>query len=512
MSAVTAEATSHGGAVVSGMPAPTRDPRQNPSRPPDVLRLDSPAGRWVVAASILASGAVFLEGSTVNVALPAIARDFHLGVEGLQWVLNGYLLTLTALMLLGGALGDRFRRSTVFGVGCVAFAVASAGCALAPGIVALVGLRLVQGAAGALVVPNSLAMLETAFRGDERGAAIGRWAAWSAVSSAAGPLLGGWLVDAASWRWVFASVVVLSLAAAWIMMRHARVIDGQSAPSDGGSAAHVDYIGAVLATLGLGGTIGALIVGPDLGFAHPAVLVAGVGGVLMLCGFVMAELRVAARGARPLLPIAVFRSRQFTGANITTLLIYAALSALLFLLMPQLQTNLGYSALAAGAALLPTNVLMVALSPLAGRVSARIGPRIPMTAGALVTAAGVALFARVQPGAPYLTIVLPAAVVFGLGLAMFVAPLTTAVLGALDEREAGIASGINNAVARLAGLVATAALPLAAGLGGLEHLGGPDFTAGYVRATWISAGLCVVAAVVALLTISGRSSADRSRR
>jgi EmrB/QacA subfamily drug resistance transporter len=471
--------------------------------------LHSARGRWIVVASIAASGAVFLEGTTVNVALPAIARDFGLGVEGLQWVLNGYLLTLTALMLLGGALGDRFRRPVVFAGGCVAFAVTSAGCAVAPGIVSLVLLRVVQGAAGALVVPNSLAMLESAFQGDDRGEAIGQWSAWSAVSTAAGPLLGGWIVDAASWRWVFASVIVLALVAAGIIARHeivsaeapahTRAGKGRASPAAG----HVDYSGAILVTLGLGGTIGALIDGPHRGFGSLGVLAAGVGGVMLLGAFVVVEDRVARRGAQPLLPLSVFRSRQFTGANVITVLVYAALNALLFLLMPQLQSNLGYSALAAGAALLPANILMLVLSPAAGRLSARIGPRLPMAGGALVTAAGMVLFARVQPGVSYLTTVFPAAAVFGLGLAAFVAPLTTAVLGALDQRDAGIASGVNNAVARLAGLIATAALPLAAGLGGLERLTGPAFTAGFERATWISAGLCAAGAAITLVTISG---------
>jgi EmrB/QacA subfamily drug resistance transporter len=469
--------------------------------------LHSARGRWIVTASIVASGAVFLEGTTVNVALPAIARDFGLGVEGLQWVLNGYLLTLTALMLLGGALGDRFRRPVVFAVGCVAFAVTSAGCAVAPGIVALVLLRVLQGAAGALVVPNSLAMLESAFQGDERGEAIGQWSAWSAVSTAVGPLLGGWIVDVASWRWVFAAVVVLALAGAGIIMRHKRPATEDASPAGGGGGSagtgHVDYAGATLVTFGLAGTIGALIDGPHRGFASTGVLIGGLGGVVLLVAFVVVERRLARRGAKPLLPIAVFRSRQFTGANIVTVLVYAALNALLFLLMPQLQANLGYSALAAGAALLPANVLMLVLSPAAGRLSARIGPRLPMAGGALVTAVGMALFARVEPGAQYLTTVLPAAVVFGLGIAAFVAPLTTAVLGALGPQHAGIASGVNNAVARLAGLIATAALPLAAGLGGLDRLTGPAFTAGYERAAWIGAGLCAAAAAITLVTISG---------
>jgi EmrB/QacA subfamily drug resistance transporter len=474
------------------------------------LRLNSAAGRWVLAASVLGSGAVFVESSVVNVALPAIARDFGLGIEGLQWVVNGYLLTLSALMLLGGALGDHFRRPTVFAIGCIGFAAASAGCALATGPAMLVVLRLVQGAAGALLVPNSLAMLETAFASEDRGTAIGQWAAWSAVSTAAGPLLGGWLVDAASWRWVFASVVVLPLAAAWIVLRHApgtgtgiaAPLPASGQPSRGEAGGDsVDYLGAVLVTLGLAGVVGALIEGPRVGFTRTGVLAAGLGGVALLGAFVAAERRVARRGGRPLLPFAIFRSRQFTGANLTTLLVYAALGGLFFLLMPQLQNNLGYSALQAGAALLPVNAFMLLLSPPAGRLSARIGPRLPMAGGALVAAAGMLLFARIRPGASYLATVLPAAIVFGVGLAALVAPLTTAVLGAVGEREAGMASGINNAVARLAGLVATAALPLAAGLGGLERLDGPAFTAGFVRAMWISAGLCAAGAVVALVTI-----------
>jgi len=221
------------------------------------VSLRSATGRWILAGSVLGSGAVFLEGSVVIVALPAIARDFHLGVDGLQWVINGYLLTLSALILLGGSLGDRFRRSRVFAIGCVAFAVASIGCALAPSLPVLVALRLLQGVAGSLLVPNSLAMLETSFEGEERGAAIGQWAGWSAVSAALGPLAGGWLVDAGSWRWVFASVVPFALCATWIALRHAPAGESRTARKTG----RVDYLGAILVTLGLAGVVGALIVG-----------------------------------------------------------------------------------------------------------------------------------------------------------------------------------------------------------------------------------------------------------
>jgi EmrB/QacA subfamily drug resistance transporter len=460
------------------------------------IRLRSAAGRWIVAGSVLGSGAAFLEGSVVNVALPAIARDFGLGMAGLQWVLNGYLLTLSALMLLGGALGDRLPRSRVFAIGSLGFAAASVGCALAPNLIVLVALRLIQGVAGALLVPNSLAMLETAFPENERGEAIGQWAAWSAFSTALGPLLGGWLVDTVSWRWVFAAIVPFSVAAAWIARRHE--------PRQRTEAGAVDYVGAVLATLGLAGAVWALISGPDLGFGHPAVLATGIGGALLLAGFVLAERRVERAGRRPLLPLGIFRSRQFTGANLTTLFVYGALNGLFFLLMPQLQMTLGYRALVAGAALLPVNLLMLVLSPISGRVAARIGARLPMTLGSLIAGGAMLLFARVGPGASYLGHVLPAALVFGVGLAVLVAPLTRAVLAAAGERDAGAASGINNAVARLAGLLAAAALPLAAGLGGLAKLQGPAFAAGYARAMVICAGLCLAGAVVALLTVQGK--------
>jgi MFS family permease len=366
----------------------------------------------------------------------------------------------------------------------------------------LVALRLLQGMAGSLLVPNSLAMLETSFRGEERGAAIGQWAAWSAISTALGPLAGGWLVDAGSWRWVFASVVPFALGATWIALRQAPAGEARFASA---AAGRVDYTGAALVTLGLAGVVGALIVGPTVGFGRPSVLAAGIGGVLCLVAFVLEEWRLGRGGAYPLLPLEVFRSRQFTGANVMTLLVYAALNGLLFLLMPQLQGNLGYSALTAGAALLPASVVMPALSPVAGRVAARIGPRLPMAVGALIAAGAMLLFSRIGPGASYLGVVLPAGIVLGLGLGTLVAPLTAAVLAAVDKGEAGVASGINNAAARLAGLLAAAALPLAAGIGGVARLNGPEFSAGFARAMWICAGLCVAGSVVALLTIKGSS-------
>jgi EmrB/QacA subfamily drug resistance transporter len=455
--------------------------------PAPVPALRSPAGRWIVAATVLGSGAVFLESTVVNVALPALGRDLGLGVEGLQWVVNSFLLTLSALILLGGALGDRYSRRKVFVVGLSGFAAASLLCAFAPSFLVLVACRLLQGAFGALLVPNSLAILDMTFCEEDRGAAIGQWAGWSSISTALGPLLGGWLADALSWRWVFASVAPFAAAAAWLSMRKIPDVDGASRHRS------VDYPGAALVTVGLAGVTAALVSGKGSGLT-PAILVAGAGGVLALVGFVARERRTP----DPLLPLDLFRSRQFTGANLVTLLVYAALGGFFFVLVLELEYGLGYRATEAGAALLPVNVLMLGLSGRVGRVSARIGARLPMTVGALLAAAGFLLLSRISPGAGYVTGVLPGLAVFGVGLAMLVAPLTAAVLGAVPEGQAGVASAVNNAAARLAGLAGTAALPLAAGL---TTLSGPGLTAGYARAMRIAAGLCVAGAAVAWLTI-----------
>lgn len=470
----------------------------------DRLVLSSATGRWTIAASVVGSGAVFLESTIVTVALPAIGREFAVGLGGLQWILDGYLLTLGALMLLGGSLGDTLDRRRVFAGGAIAFAIFSGLCAVAPSFSLFVVLRLLQGAAGALLVPNSLAMLEASFAGEERGTAIGRWAGWSAISTAAGPLLGGWVVDALSWRWLFALITPISLAAAWIVLR--RVPFVEHAAANPGVAPHtrsnaawrrIDWLGAVLATAGLGAIVWALIEGPERGMDDPATLATTLGGLALLVLFVGVE----KRSSHPLLPLEIFRSRQFTGANIVTLFVYAALGALFFLLILQLQNVLGYSALEAGAAILPVNVLMLAFSARAGRLSARVGPRLPMAGGAIVAGIGMLLMARVQPGASYAEAVLPALAVFGLGLSALVAPLTAAVLGAVEATDAGVASAVNNAVARLAGLLAVAVLPLAAGIASSKRISDEQFAAGFARAMWISAALCFVGAVVALFTV-----------
>jgi EmrB/QacA subfamily drug resistance transporter len=456
----------------------------------------SASGNWILAASVLGSGAVFLEGSVVSVAMPAIGRDLHLDMAGLQWIVNGYLLTLSALMLFGGALGDRHSRARVFGIGLVGFAASSIACGIAPNIQLLVAARVTQGIAGSLVVPNSLALLETSFHGEARGVAIGKWAAWSGISTAVGPLAGGLLVDVASWRFVFFSIIPFAAVAAWIAFRHAAATPSERKSAEGS----LDYAGAALITLALGGIVAALITGPDAGFASLEILVLGIGGFVALIAFLFVE----SRAKSPLLPLDVFKSREFVGANLNTLFVYAALNGLFFLLMLQLQNGLGYSALRAGASLLPINFLLLLLSPRAGHLAERIGARWPMAIGSLIAALGMVLFIRVQPGTSYLGSVVPALIVFGIGLGLLVAPLTAAALRSLGERRAGIASGVNNATARVAGLLATAAIPVAAGIGGAHEPRGPALAAAFTRAMIISAVLCGIGAIVAALMISGK--------
>jgi EmrB/QacA subfamily drug resistance transporter len=462
------------------------------------MRLASAPGRWTVTAAILSSGTVFVESTVVTVALPSVGRDLGLGLEGLQWVMNSYLLTLSALMLLGGSLGDLFGHRRVLMAGLTGFTAASIGAALAPSAAILLVVRLLQGAAGAVLVPNTLALINATIDENDRGPAIGRWSAWSAVSTALGPLVGGWLVDAFSWRWVFAVPVPFGLLALWIAARRVPTAPASArAAAVRGAPRHVDLAGATLVTLGLASLTWALITEPQRGWGDSLILAASVGGLALLGGFVLQE----RRSPDPMLPLALFRSRQFTGANLVTLLVYAALGGLFFLLMLQLQNVLGYRALRAGASLLPVNALMLAISPTAGRLGQRLGPRGPIGVGALVAGLGMLLLSRVQTGASYVGTVLPALIVFGLGLSVLVAPLTAAVLGAAEEGKGGIASGVNNAAARLAGLLATAALPLAAGMGGLRDPAGAAYGAGYARAMEIAGGLCFAGAVVAFLTI-----------
>ena len=459
---------------------------------PRQLALASPGARWLIAAAVLGSGVAFLDGTVVNVALPTIGRELDAGLTGQQWVLDGYLLTLTALLLSGGAAGDRYGRRRVFVAGLVVFTAASLACGMAPTICWLIGARLVQGVGAAALVPGSLALIDAGITEDDRGRAVGIWAGMSGVATALGPFIGGWLVDAASWRWVFFLNVPLAAAVLWIAARHLPESRSPAAPR------RPDILGTAAITVGLAGVIYALIEAPSRGWTLGTVAAAVI-GTAALVAFPLIERRVRS----PLLPPQLFRSRQFTGANLTTLAVYTAVGGALFLLALQLQESLHYSALAAGLATMPTTVIMLIGSPWAGAFAQRTGPRLPMTVGPLIAAVGVALMARIVPGASYVGAVLPAVVVFGVGLAITVAPLTAAVLSAVSDAYAGIASGVNNAIARVAGLIAVAVLPLAAGIrAGPGQPLGPGFS----LAMLITAAICVIGGITAWLTI--RTGAD----
>lgn len=451
------------------------------------LRLSTPRGRWVVAATVLGSGVAFLDGTVVNVALPAIGRGLHTDLAGLQWVLSGYLLTLGSLIVLGGSLGDLRGRRRVYEWGLVAFLVTSTACAVAPNVAVLIVSRVLQGIAAALLVPGSLAIIAASFHPDDRPRAIGAWSGLAGVWTAVGPFLGGWLVDAVSWRLVFLVNVPVILVTVWIVQRH--VPESRDVEASG----HVDVAGATTLTLGLAGVVYALIEGPAKQWPALSV-VAGVVGAGLLVAFLVVE----TRAREPMVPLSMFRSSQFSGANATTLAVYAALGVATFLVVVHLQTDLGYSALYAGASLLPLTILMFLFSARAGALAQRIGPRIPMTVGPLVVAAGLALLGQIRAGDSYLGAVFPGVVVLGIGLTITVAPLTAAVLAAAEERHAGIASAINNAVARLASLLAIAVVPAVAGMTGTAK---DAFASGYPTALRIAAIVAAAGGAIAFATI-----------
>ena len=459
----------------------------------------STPGRWILVATVLGSGMAMLDGTVVNVALPSIGKDLGAQVAGLQWVLTAYLITLSALILIGGSLGDRFGRRRVFLVGVAWFTVASVACAAAPNLVVLIAARALQGVGGALLVPGSLAIIESSFSPDDRGRAIGMWSALGGVATAIGPLAGGWLVTAVSWRLIFVLNVPLAVAVVAASRHVPESRDPDAAP-------HIDGGGAALVVVGLAALTFALIEGPTASTDVVGVVLAGLVGVGGLVGFVVVEHRSRA----PMLPLSIFSSRQFTVANVVTFAVYAALGGVLFLLAVDLQQVLGYSALAAGAAMLPITIIMLLLSSRAGALSQRIGPRLPMTAGPLIIAGGLLMMGRIGAGSDYVTDVLPAVVVFGLGLALTVAPLTTTVLAAVDARHAGLASGVNNAVARVAGLLAVALLPALAGLTGSAYREPVRFSSGFHTAVLIGAGLCVVGGLSAAVGITNPRRAATS--
>jgi EmrB/QacA subfamily drug resistance transporter len=452
------------------------------------LRVTEPRGRWVLFATILGSGMAMLDGTVVNLALPSIAEDLDASFGGLQWILNGYTLALASLILVGGGLGDRFGRRRTFVTGAAAFTVASVLCAMSMTVPMLIAARVLQGAAAALLTPSSLAIIQATFVPSDRGRAIGTWAALGGVAAALGPFLGGWLVEAGSWRYVFLLNVPVGIAVVIVATRHV------PESRDPGATGRIDVLGAALGALALAGL--------TLGLSETSWLLA-IAGVALLVAFVVAE-----RHSRsPLVPMSLFSSRVFSGTNAVTLLLYGALGVVFFLLALVLQGPLGYTPLQAGAATMPITIATLLLSSRAGALADRIGPRIPMTVGPLLMATAMLLLTRIEPDSSYWTDVLPGVVVFGLGLSLTVAPLTATALGAVDDEHAGVASGVNSAVARTGQLLAVAAIPVVAGFAPGAAVAVDDLIDGFHQVMWVAAGTAVVAAVVAWLTVRRPSAA-----
>lgn len=462
------------------------------------VRLDDPRGRWVLLATVLGSSTALLDSTVVNVALPVLGRGLSADFAGLQWTVSGYTLSLAGLVLLGGSLADRYGRRRVFLLGTVWFAVASALCAAAPSVETLVLARVLQGVGAALLTPASLALLQASFVPADRGRAIGAWSGLGGVAAAVGPVAGGLLVQV-SWRLAFLLNLPLCVVVFLVARRH---VPESCDPSTAGA---VDVAGAALAALGLAGlTYGLIGLG---GPTSPAVLGPVLAsGALLLAAFVVVE----RRSRSPMLPLEIFAARQFAATNVVTLAVYAALAAVFLLLVVQLQVVGRYPPVAAGSALLPVTGLMLALSSASGALAARIGPRLQMSAGPLLCAVATVLLSRVGPHPSYVTGVLPGVLLFGLGLSATVAPLTVTVLAAAADRYAGVASGVSNAVARTAGLLAVAALPPLAGIGGADYTDPARFAPGFRTAMLLAAGLLVAGGVVAALTISDEEVRSRT--
>ncbi|WP_290860561.1 MFS transporter [Hamadaea sp.] len=481
------------------------------------LRLGTTAGRATLAAAVIASGMAFLDTTIVNVALPAIGDELSAKLSGLQWTVTGYTLTLAAFVLLGGALGDRHGRRRIFLIGVGWFTLASIGCGFAPTIEVLILARLLQGVGAALLTPGSMAIIQSSFAPEHRSRAIGAWSGLSGVATAVGPFLGGWLIDVLNWRAVFFLNVPLAIAVFWLgrhtpesrnpLVRHTRF----------------DVAGAVLGALGLAGLTYALIATPEVGFSSPQVWAGFAVGISCLISFVAVERRrsrpgvgISDREGRPrivaMMPVGLFGSRTFSLLNAYTVVVYAAMGGLLFFLAIQLQTVAGYSALEAGLATLPMTLLLLVGSGRSAALAARIGPRLQLVLGGVFGAAGSLMLLAVDQETVYWRDVLPGAIVFGLGMVSHVAPLTASVLSAVDDAHAGVASGINNAAARAASLLAVAGLPMIVGLAGAAYANPEAFDSGYHQAVWWCAGAMAIGAVLAMFLRSPRLGRFRTRR
>jgi EmrB/QacA subfamily drug resistance transporter len=503
----------------------------------DSVTCSESARRWTLVAAIVGSGMAFVDGTIVNVALPAIQQALDATTADAQWVMESYALLLSALILVGGVLGDRFGRRRVFVIGTVVFTLASIVCAASPTIAALIGARAIQGFGAALLVPGSLSLISSAYPKERRGAAIGTWSAFSGITAAAGPVIGGYLVEYVSWHWAF--LINLPLGIALVAVCLWRVPE-----SHGAHAGHLDLGGALLATIGLAGVVFALIEAPQQGWAAMSVLLAAGVGVAALVAFVLVE----RRSSEPMLPLSLFRNRDFSAANALTLLLYAALGGSLFFVPLNFIQVQGYGATGAGASLLPVIVIMFSLSRWTGQLVDRVGAKLPLVVGPLIAAAGFVLYAVPGVGESYWTTFFPASCVLGLGMSIVVAPLTTTVMNALSPALAGTASGVNNAVARTAGLLAIAvfgailaqtfdttldarlselALPgdvvdqiatQRAKMAGI-HVTNPAarraiddaFVAGFRAVMLVSAGLAALSAIVTALALGGVKTRDESR-
>ena len=409
---------------------------------------DASRNRWTVIATILGSTVVFLDATVVNVALPALSDDLGVGLADQQWVVEAYLLALVSLLLVGGSLGDQFGRRRIFILGLGLFGVTSILCAIAPSSAVLIGARALQGFAGALLVPGSLAILAATFEGEERGRAVGTWTAWTGIATVIGPAGGGALVEAISWRAIFWVNVPLILVTMWLAHRSVR----ESVNPD--ADRHIDWVGILLSAIGLGAPVFALIQQPMHGWGDPIVYGGLIGGIAVFAVFLIWE----SRYRHAMLDLSLFKNRNFSITNIETLVVYSGLIGAFFFITLFLQQTAGYSPIAAGLATTPVSVILFVLSPRFGKMAMGIGPRVPMSIGPIVGGVGLLLLMRVGPNPNYVTDVLPGIIVFGLGLSATVAPLTATALNSVPEHQVGIASGINNGVSRVAGLLAIAVL------------------------------------------------------